>query len=99
MSDVLTCDFNALTVRIIVDDDGQKNISYSEFDVSSPVLFTGHDRETPMMLLAAFSLWIEWKCSAHVYGFIVRRLFHDVKCAACKECQTSQLMLSTSVYM
>jgi hypothetical protein len=35
--------------------------------------------------------------TAYVSSFIVKQLFHVVNCHACKACQTSQAVLSTSV--
>jgi hypothetical protein len=36
---------------------------------------------------------------AYVSGFIARQLLHGVECDACKKCLTSQVMLSTYVFI
>jgi hypothetical protein len=83
-------------------------------DASPPNPCTSHSRENPDDVSDSFyglenvqqkvasdvcASDMEILSVVYVSGFIARQLLHGVECDACKKCLTSQVMLSTNVFI
>jgi hypothetical protein len=83
-------------------------------DASSPYPATSHDKETPDHVPKSFHVAeqvqedigtavdagdMEVLSVAYVSGFIARQLLRGVDCDACKACLTSQVLMSTNVFI